>query len=73
MLEDVSAKSSYQYLVSAEGETTGVVISLKLFEALEEYLIDEGMAQAARESKDEIGRPLEEFIAELRAAGEIDV
>jgi hypothetical protein len=66
-------KSDIQYMVNAAGETTGVVLSLEAFEAYEEFLIDEAMAQAARESKNEVGRPLDELVSELRAAGEIDV
>jgi len=66
-------KSDFQYVVNAEGETTGVLLSPKAFEAYEEYLIDEAMAQAARDSKGEEGIPLAEVMAELYAAGEIDV
>lgn len=66
-------KSDYQYVVNAAGETTGVLLSPRAFEAYEEYLIDEAMAQAVRDSKGEVGRPLEDVMAEMRAAGEIDV
>ena len=66
-------KDDYQYVVNAQGETTGVLLSPKAFEAYEEYMIDEAIAQAARDSKGELGIPLEEVMAELRAAGEIDV
>ena len=66
-------KSEYQYVVNAAGETTGILISPKAFEAFEEYLIDEGMAQAARDSKNEVSIPFDTVVAEMRAAGEIDV
>lgn len=66
-------KSDIQRVVNAAGETTGVLLSMKAFEAYEEWLIDEAMAQAARDSKNEVGRPFAEFVEELRAASEIDV
>ncbi len=66
-------KSDYQYVVNTEGETTGVLLSPKAFEAYEEYVIDQAIAQAARDSKGEPGRPLDEFLAELRHEGAIDV
>ncbi len=71
--EDVSIRPDFQYVVNASGETTGIVVPPKVFDALEEYVIDEAMGQAARDSKDEVGRPFADFLAELRAAGEIDV
>ncbi len=65
-------KSDYQYVVNAEGETTGVLLSPKAFEAYEEYLIDEAMAQAARDSKGEEGIPWDQVKAELIAEGKLD-
>ena len=66
-------KSDYQYVVNTKGETTGVLLSPKAFEAYEEYLIDQAIAQTARDSKGEAGRPLDDFLTELRHEGEIDV
>ena len=66
-------KSDYQYVVNAAGETTGVLLSPKAFEAYEEYVIDQAIAQAARDHKNEAVRPLDEFLSELRHEGEIDV
>ena len=71
--ENASSRPDFQYVVNASGETTGIVVPPKVFEALEEYVIDEAMGQAARDSKNEVGRPLTDFVNELRAAGEIDV
>ena len=66
-------KSDYQYVVNTKGETTGVLLSPKTFEAYEEHAIDQAIAQAARDSKGEAGRPLDDFLAELRLEGQIDV
>ena len=66
-------KSDCQYVVNTEGETTGVLLSPKAFEAYEEYAIDQAIAQEACDSKGEAGRPLDDFLAELRLEGQIDV
>ena len=63
----------YQYVTDTKGQMTGVLLSLKAFEAYEDFMVDKAMAEAARDSKDEVGRAFDEFVAELRAAGEIDV
>ena len=73
MSEGELTSTDFQYVTDTKGEMTGVLLSPKAFEAFEEYMIDKAMIEAAQESKNEVGRPLEEFIAELRAAGEIDV
>ena len=73
MSEGKLSSSDFQYVTDTKGEMTGVLLSPKAFEAFEEYMIDKAMIEAAQESKNEVGRPLEEFLAELRAAGEIDV
>jgi hypothetical protein len=72
MEEDKPVQSNYEYIVNADGETTGMIVSPKAFEAFEEYMIDEGMAQAARDSKDEVGIPWEQIKAELVAKGKLD-
>jgi hypothetical protein len=72
IMEDKPAHSNYQYIVNDAGEKTGVIVSPKAFEAFEEYMIDEGMAQAARDSIDEEGIPWEQIKAELVAEGKLD-
>jgi hypothetical protein len=42
-------------------------------EEYEEMMEDLAMGRAARESKGQSGRPFEDVVKELRAAGEIDV
>lgn len=59
-----------QYITDSEGNKTGVVLSLEEFENLVE---DTHLSHVYRETKDEPRRPFNEFVDELRAAGEIDV
>ena len=72
MSEGMATQPAYQYLVNADGETTGIVISPKLFEAFEEYMIDEGIAQTYRDSKKEELISWEQVKAELVAEGKLD-
>lgn len=59
-----------QYITDANGHRTGVILSL---EEYEEYVTDMGMADAAREMKDEPIRDLEDVLTEMKAEGELDV
>ena len=61
-----------QFVVSADGEKTGVFLSLQAFEAFEEYLEDLAIGQSARERKNEELIPWEQVKAELIAEGKLD-
>ena len=62
-----------QFVVNEAGEKTAVQIPLEQYEAFTEYMEDEDAARASRESKGDSGRPFHEVLAEMRAAGEVDV
>ena len=66
-------KPDYHYVLDGKGETTGILLSPKAFEAYEEHMIDQEIVQSARDSKGEVERPLDEFLQEMRHEGEIDV
>jgi hypothetical protein len=66
-------KSEVQFVVDSKGNQTGVLMPPEVYEAIMQRLEDQDIARAARERKDEPGRPLSEFIAELQVEGEIDV
>ena len=72
MSEGEKTNTDYQYLVDTKGETTGILLSPKAFEAFEEYMIDKAMAQAAQDAKNEEVVPWEQVKAELVAEGKLD-
>ena len=72
MSEGKLSSSDFQYVTDTKGEITGAVLSLRACEAFEEYMIDEAIAQASRDSKDEEGIPWEQVKAELSAEGKLD-
>jgi hypothetical protein len=59
-----------QYVTDASGKRTAVILPLEEYENL---LEDLHVIAAAYEAKDETSRPFNDVVAELRAAGEIDV
>ena len=59
-----------QYVTNESGERTAVIVPIDEYE---ELLEDSHLIRVADESKDEPRRPFEEFVEEMRAAGEIDV
>ncbi len=59
-----------QYVTDANGEKIAVILPLEEYENL---LEDLHVLAAAYEAKDETSRPFNDVVAELRAAGEIDV
>jgi PHD/YefM family antitoxin component YafN of YafNO toxin-antitoxin module len=63
-------QKNVQFVTDAEGHKTAVILPI---EEYEDMMDDLAMGRAARESKSEPRRPLEDVVKELRAAGEIDV
>jgi PHD/YefM family antitoxin component YafN of YafNO toxin-antitoxin module len=63
-------QNNVQYITDAEGRKTAVILPI---EEYEDMMDDLAMGRAARESKSEPRRPLEDVVRELRASGEIDV
>jgi hypothetical protein len=63
-------EKNVQFVTDAEGRKTAVILPI---EEYEDMMDDLAMGRAARESKSEPHRPLEDVVKELRAAGEIDV
>lgn len=63
-------QKNVQFVTDAEGHKTAVILPI---EEYEDMMDDLAMGRAARESKAEPRRPLEDVVKELRAAGEIDV
>ncbi len=59
-----------QYVTDATGNRIAVIIPLDEYENL---LEDLDVIAAAYEAKDESSRPFNDVVAEMRAAGEIDV
>ena len=68
-----SPKKLRQYLVDEKGRRTGVVLSIKEYEALLEAAEDLEDIRAADEARAEGGEPipLEEVVARLRAQGKL--
>ena len=60
----------YQFVTDAQGHKTAVIVPIERFE---EFLEDIELGQIAKESRDDPGRPLDEVLAEMRVAGELDV
>ena len=63
-------QKNLQFVTDAEGRKTAVILPIDEYE---EIMEDLEMGRAARESKTQPRRPLEDVLRELRAAGEIDV
>ncbi len=63
-------QKNVQFVTDAEGRKTAVILPIEEYEDL---MDDLAMGRAARASKSEPRRPIEEVMKELRAAGEIDV
>ena len=63
-------KESLQYITDAQGKRTAVILPIEEYENL---LEDFDLLSVAYETRNEPARPLDEVIAEMRAAGEIDV
>ena len=61
---------SLQYVTDAQGRRTSVILPIEEYENL---LEDLDLLSVAYETRNEPSRPLDEVIAEMRAAGEIDV
>ncbi len=59
-----------QYVTDTQGQKTAVILPIEEYEELMEDL---HLGRIARESRDEERRPFAEVVAEMRAAGEIDV
>jgi PHD/YefM family antitoxin component YafN of YafNO toxin-antitoxin module len=59
-----------RYITDAQGNKLAVILPLEDYENLLEEL---ELLSAAYESRNEPSRPLDDVIAEMRAAGEIDV
>ena len=59
-----------QFVTDAQGHRKPVILPIEEYEEMLEGL---HMGRAARESKSEPRRPVEDVVNELRAAGEIDV
>jgi hypothetical protein len=59
-----------QFITNARGERTAVILPIEEYENL---LEDFHVLSAAYESRNEPTRPFNEVIAEMRAAGEIDI
>ncbi len=62
-------QKNVQFVTDAEGRKTAVILPI---EEYEDMMDDLAMGRAARESKAEPRRLLEDVVKELRAAGEID-
>ena len=62
-----------QFLTDADGRKTAVLLPIEQYEAYQEMLEDEKLAEVARQSKNEATRPFSEVVSEMRAASEIDV
>jgi PHD/YefM family antitoxin component YafN of YafNO toxin-antitoxin module len=62
-------QKNVQFVTDAEGHKTAVVLPI---EEYEEMMEDLEMGRAARESKAQLRRPLDDVVKELRAVGEID-
>lgn len=73
MNELTTTTHDVQFVTNSAGQRTAVLVPLDQYEGLLEMLEDLYLGKLARESKDEPTRPFAEFLAELRAAGEIDV
>ena len=63
-------KESLQYVTDAQGKRTAVILPIEEYESL---LEDLDLLSVAYETRNDPSRPLDEVIAEMRAAGEIDV
>ncbi|MGA2984865.1 MAG: hypothetical protein ABSG32_13715 [Terriglobia bacterium] len=63
-------QKNVQYVTDAEGRKTAVILPI---EEYEDIMDDLAMGRAARESKSEPRRPIEDVVKELRATGEIDI
>ena len=63
-------QKNLQFVTDAEGRKTAVILPI---EEYEDMMDDLAMGNAARESKAEPRRPLEDVVKEMRAAGEVDV
>jgi hypothetical protein len=68
--EGLPMHKNIQFVTDAAGRKTGVILPIEEYEDL---MDDLGMGLAARESKAESRRALEDVVKELRAADEIDV
>jgi hypothetical protein len=66
----VPMSRNVQYVTDETGQRTAVILPLDEYE---ELLEDLHVTRVAQETKDDPGRPLNEVLEELRAAGEIDV
>lgn len=67
MVQDV------QFVTNAEGRKTAVLLPIEQYEAYQEMLEEQELAEAVRQSRNEPTRPFSEFVQEMRAAYEIDV
>ncbi len=63
-------QKNLQFVVDAEGRRKSVILPVEEYEEMTEDL---DIGRAARESKSEPRRSLDDVAKELRAAGEIDV
>ncbi len=62
-----------QFVTNAEGHKTAVLLPIEQYEAYQEMLEDQELAEAVRQSRNEPTRPFSEVVQEMRAAYEIDV
>ena len=63
-------KEHLQFITNIEGERTAVILPIEEYESM---LEDFAVIRAAYESRNDPGRPMDEVVAEMRAAGEIDI
>jgi hypothetical protein len=59
-----------QFITNIDGERMAVILPIEEYEKLLEEL---DLLSAAYRSRNDPGRPLDEVIAEMRLAGEIDI
>lgn len=67
MVQDV------QFVTDAEGHKTAVLLPIEQYEAYQQMLEEQELAEAVRQSRNEATRPFSEVVAEMRAGYEIDV
>ena len=70
MIKDMQSIKDLEFITDAEGRRIKAVLPIDEFE---ELMVDLGMAEAACQAKNEPTRPFAEFLAEMRADGEINV
>ena len=63
-------KQNPQFIINSKGERTAVILTIEEYENM---LEDFAVLRAAYQSRNDPGRPIDEVIAEMRAAGEIDI